>query len=86
MQFIILYIAYTENFRISLIGFNATCSGKTLQFLQMSSLQDMFKRLELAVPEVRLQFYSFSSVVQYEEQFFPDDWMDQTPVELQIRE
>ena len=41
----------------------------------------MFKKLEVAVPEVRFQFYSFQPVAQYEEQFLPESWLDQTQVQ-----
>ena len=40
----------------------------------------MFKKLEVAVPEVRFQFYSFQPVAQFEEQFLPESWVDQTQV------
>jgi hypothetical protein len=40
----------------------------------------MFKKLEVAVPEVRFQFYSFQPKAQYEEQFLPESWLDQTQV------
>jgi hypothetical protein len=41
----------------------------------------MFKKLEVAVPEVRFQFYSFQPDARYEEQFLPESWVDQTQVE-----
>ena len=40
----------------------------------------MFKKLEVAVPEVRFQFYSFQPVAQFEEQYVPESWVDQTQV------
>jgi hypothetical protein len=42
----------------------------------------MFKKLEVAVPEVRFQFYSFQPDARYEEQFLPESWVDQTQVGL----
>jgi len=39
----------------------------------------MLKRLEVAVPEVRLQFYSINAV-KYEHQFMPEDWFDEPQV------
>ncbi|XP_023344527.1 uncharacterized protein LOC111713814 isoform X3 [Eurytemora carolleeae] len=38
--------------------------------------KEMLKRLEVAVPEVRLQFYSINAV-KYEHQFMPEDWFDE---------
>lgn len=82
LALVIIFVSSLVNaiFCFTAVYFNI--KNRPHHIISKDEAKEMFKKLEVAVPEVRFQFYSFQPVAQYEEQFLPESWMDQTQESL----
>jgi len=86
LSLVVIFVESLVNAIFCFIAVYFNVKNRPHHTVSKEEAKDMFKRLELAVPEVRLQFYSFSNRVQYQDRFFPEDWRDQTQESVNYQE